>query len=70
MFGDSLSQLCLTKCPNLSYGNAVTATCVAPSGCQTGYFADDSTNLCVPICPALQYTFGESTSRRCVKGKI
>jgi len=54
------------KCKDKTYGwNNVCLT--DPKSCPTGYFGDDSTNLCVNLCPPSQGTFGDPESKLCVR---
>lgn len=57
---------CVRKCPDHLYANPNNNLCVVPLGCPTMYFADNSTNNCVKICPADIDTYGETVSMTCV----
>ncbi len=57
---------CVDRCPNQTYGNAELEMCVVPADCEVGYFADDATGRCLPICSALLNLFGDPVSRKCV----
>ena len=59
-------RLCVLRCKANTYGwNNVCLT--DPKTCPSTYFGDDSTNLCVSICPISQGTFGDIESRLCVR---
>ncbi len=79
-FAQEYTNLCTKKCMDNTYGyNGISPADYSLSigaFCETTanacylhnqYFADDSTNLCVPICPSTQGTFGDPViSKKCV----
>lgn len=57
-YGNPDTLTCVTQCPasNYSFGNPLTQECVnyqnnGTSGCPDVYFSDNSTRLCVEVCP-------------------
>lgn len=62
----------MNQCPpNISFGNPLTQECVdyqanGTSGCPVAYFADNSSRLCVQVCPMAMDTYGDNSTWKCV----
>ena len=59
----------MPNCPDGTYADYYSKTCVSTCPAVTKQYADDSTNLCVNVCPLDPDYFGEDLNdgnRKCV----
>jgi hypothetical protein len=66
-FSQITNYICVTVCENYTYGNYADQHCeVTPFDCPNGQFGDDSTHLCVSLCPESMNFFGDLSTKLCV----
>lgn len=72
-YGNPDNLKCVPECPevNNSYGNPLSQECVnyqsnGTSGCPIAYFSDNTTRLCVQVCPMSNDTYGDNSTWKCV----
>ena len=69
-FAQITEQLCVLVCEEGTWGNyhntPIPKCATVPTDCIVGEFADNSTNLCVPLCPESENYFGDPSTRLCV----
>ena len=73
-FSQITDHICVLVCEEGTWGNRYDNPArgrgphcqTVSTDCIPGEFADNSTNLCVPLCPEDQNYFGDPSTRRCV----
>lgn len=61
-----MNNICIPNCPNGTYKDNSTRTCVADCPFLPLTFADNSTNECVEDCPPSPNYFADNYTRVCV----
>lgn len=66
-FSQDSERICVTVCKNDTWGNIHTQHCeILPTSCPAGEYADNSTHLCVSLCPESMNYFADPTTKYCV----
>ena len=59
-FGENTTRICLERCPTGTYADSHLNLCVQKCSQSIPEYADDSTQCCVTVCPAIPSLYGEN----------